>query len=165
MTQKTFEHIALRLRSKALEVARWHHLSVDDAEDVAQDVMLKLWSMHDDIDSDGPVESYAAVVSKHLCIDRIRTRHEEGEYDESMSIAVEAEQQNWLEYQELEQWLSKRIDALPETNKLILTMRQIENRELDEIADILGINKSSVSTLLSRARRQLLNDLKKRNRQ
>ena len=69
-----------------------------------------------------------------------------------------------LEYKELETWLEKRIDSLPSTSGIILRMRQIENRELDEIASILGISKASVSTLLSRARRQLLDELKRRNK-
>jgi RNA polymerase sigma-70 factor (ECF subfamily) len=46
---------------------------------------------------------------------------------------------------------------------MVLRMRQLEHRELSEIADILGIRQTSVSTLLSRARHELLNKLKRRN--
>ena len=59
----------------------------------------------------------------------------------------------------------RQIEQLPSTNGIILRMRQLEQKELDEIAALLGIQKSSVSTLLSRARHQLLQELKRRNKQ
>jgi RNA polymerase sigma-70 factor (ECF subfamily) len=68
-----------------------------------------------------------------------------------------------LEYTELVKWLDGQIDNLPSTAGMILRMRQLEHRELNEIADILGIKQTSVSTLLSRARNELLNKLKRRN--
>jgi RNA polymerase sigma-70 factor (ECF subfamily) len=70
-----------------------------------------------------------------------------------------------LEYAELERWIGEQIDSLPSTAGMVLRMRQLEHREIDEIADILGIRATSVSTLLSRARNELLNKLKRRNQQ
>jgi len=59
--------------------------------------------------------------------------------------------------------MNNQIDALPNTSRIVLTMRQLEHRELSEIADILGIKQTSVSTLLARARNELMNKLKRRN--
>jgi RNA polymerase sigma-70 factor (ECF subfamily) len=70
-----------------------------------------------------------------------------------------------LEYAELEQWMTEQIARLPSTSRIVLTMRQLEHRELSEIAEILGIRQTSVSTLLARARNELLNKLKRRNQQ
>ena len=85
--------------------------------------------------------------------------------DDTLSIIEESNQHDRLEYKELEEWLFRRIDQLPSTCGIILKMRQLEHRELDEIATLLGISKSSVSTLLSRARHQLLEQLKRRNKE
>lgn len=153
------------MRSSAYGTARGFGLSEADAEDVAQDAMLKLWSMHEQLDAAAQHERLAAVMSRRLCIDRGRTTHQALEMKDAMMVYADSDQHDRLECQELERWLEERIAALPETNRIILQMRQIENRELDEIAQLLGIGKSSVSTLLSRARRQLLEDLKRRNRQ
>ena len=80
-----------------------------------------------------------------------------------MPIVDEDTMHDQLEYTELVKWLDGQIDNLPSTAGMILRMRQLEHRELNEIADILGIKQTSVSTLLSRARNELLNKLKRRN--
>jgi RNA polymerase sigma-70 factor (ECF subfamily) len=80
-----------------------------------------------------------------------------------MPLVDEGSLYDRLEYAELEQWMNDQIDALPNTSRIVLTMRQLEHRELSEIADILGIKQTSVSTLLARARNELMNKLKRRN--
>jgi RNA polymerase sigma-70 factor (ECF subfamily) len=59
--------------------------------------------------------------------------------------------------------MQEQIERLPSTSGIILRMRQLEHRELKEIADILGIRQTSVSTLLSRARNELMEKLRRRN--
>ncbi len=164
MTQKEFEHNALQMRAKALAVAQGFGFSDDESEDVAQDVLLKLWAMHESIEADTPVERLASIAAQHQCIDRLRSRQQPvlGLTD---VIAPEPSQHEELVYKELEEWLLRQIEQLPSTNGIILRMRQLEQKELDEIAALLGIQKSSVSTLLSRARHQLLQELKRRNKQ
>nr|MCR5197776.1 sigma-70 family RNA polymerase sigma factor [Prevotella sp.] len=85
------------------------------------------------------------------------------EISDAMPIADEDSLHDRLEYAELEQWLNDEIDRLPSTSAMVLRMRQLERRDLSEIANILGIRQTSVSTLLSRARNELLNKLKRRN--
>ena len=80
-----------------------------------------------------------------------------------MPIVDEDSLYDKLEYAELEQWMKEQIDNLPSTSSIVLRMRQLEHRELSEIAEILDIRQTSVSTLLSRARNELLNKLKRRN--
>lgn len=80
-----------------------------------------------------------------------------------MPLTDEVTPHDRLEYAELEQWIDEQIDSLPSTAGMILRMRQLERRELSEIADILGIKQSSASTLLSRARSELQNKLLRRN--
>ena len=82
-----------------------------------------------------------------------------------MPLVDESSLYDRLEYAELEQWMTEQIARLPSTSGIVLTMRQLEHRELSEIADILGIRQASVSTLLARARHELMNKLKRRNQQ
>ena len=53
MNQTEFEHIAKELRQTAIKVASKYISNADSIEDIAQDVMLKLWAIHEDIDSAG----------------------------------------------------------------------------------------------------------------
>ncbi|MBR1521654.1 MAG: sigma-70 family RNA polymerase sigma factor [Bacteroidaceae bacterium] len=165
MTQKEFEQIAMQARTRAVGVAGGFGLSTEEAEDVAQDVMLKLWCMHDDIPRHDPVEVLAGLMARRLCIDKWRLRKHEEEADDSLWLMEENDPHRLLEYKELERWLFRRIEQLPTTSGIILRMRQLEHRELGEIASLLGITQASVSTLLSRARKQLLDELKRRNKQ
>lgn len=165
MTQEAFIHIASEMRARAVGVALRFGYAQDDAEDIAQDVMLKLWCLHEHIDDAARLKTSVAVTARHVCIDRWRTAHQNAKVDAEMLLVDEDSLYDRLEYTELERWLNEQIMHLPSTSRIVLTMRQLEHRELGEIADILGIRQSSVSTLLSRARHELINQLKRRNQQ
>ena len=163
MTQEDFKNMANEMRTKAVSVAEKFGLSQYDADDIAQDVMLRLWSLHEQFTNAAHLKASATITAQHVCIDRWRTTHQHKEIDKSIPIADEDTLYDRLEYTELEQWLEEQIDHLPSTSATVLRMRQLEHREIGEIAVILGIRPSSVSTLLSRARNELLNKLKRRN--
>ena len=165
MTQEEFKHMANEMRSKAVSVAEKFGYSQYDAEDIAQDVMLRLWSLHEQMTNAAHLRACTTITARHACIDRWRTTHQHKEIDNAIPIADEDTLYDRLEYTELKQWLEEQIDHLPSTSATVLRMRQLERREVSDIADILGIHPSSVSTLLSRARNELLNKLKRRNQQ
>ncbi len=165
MTQEEFTYRASEMRAKSVAMAKRFGYAEGDADDIAQDVMLKLWCLHEDIRDENHLKASVTISTKQMCIDRWRTQHSFVDIDESLAVVDEGSFSDPLEYAELEQWLNEQIDKLPSTSGIVLRMRQLERRELSEIAVILGIQQSSVSTLLSRARNELLNKLKKRNAQ
>ena len=67
-----------------------------------------------------------------------------------------------LEMKEDDEWLRARLELLPTTQRTLLYMRQVERRSHEELARLLGIELTSVSTLLARARRTLLEEIKRR---
>ena len=155
--------MANETRTKAVSAAEKFGYSKYDAEDIAQDVMLRLWSLHEQFTNAAHLKASATITARHLCIDRWRTTHQHKEIDNAIPIADENTLYDQLEYTELEQWLIEQIGHLPSTSATVLRMRQLEHREVGEIAEILGIRSGSVSTLLSRARNELMNKLKRRN--
>jgi len=165
MTQEEFTYMASGMRTKAMSLAGQFGYSQEDAEDIAQDVMLRLWSLHEQLRDAAHLKASTAITAKRLCIDRWRTTHQHLKIDDAMPIVDEDTLHDQQEYEELEKWLDEQIGSLPSTSGMVLRMRQLEHRELSEIADILGIRQTSVSTLLSRARNELLNKLKRRKQQ
>lgn len=163
MTQEEFTHIANEMRRKSVSVAQGFGYGLEDAEDIAQDVMLKLWCLHEKMDDAARLKASVAIITKQVCIDKWRTTHIQTRVGDIMPIVDEDSLYDKLEYAELEQWMKEQIDNLPSTSSIVLRMRQLEHRELGEIAEILNIRQTSVSTLLSRARNELLNKLKRRN--
>ena len=67
-----------------------------------------------------------------------------------------------LENAENEHWLDIQLDRLPTKEHAVLHLRQVEHKSTVEIAAIVGICPASVPTLLARARRRLLEEMKRR---
>ena len=162
MDRVAFEQQARTWRHKALSIALSYGAGRDEAEDIAQDVMLRLWQMHDELDHYESVDALAALMARHLLRNHQRRRQPET-LDEAIVVSITTNPHDVLEIKEDEQWLSKRLQELPTTQRTLLYMRQVERRTHEEIARLLGIEITSVSTLLARARRTLLEDIKRRN--
>lgn len=160
------------LRQRSIAAARASGLDSDDAEDVAQDVLLKLWSLRADLASgsgqadggsaQGRIEALAYVAARNLSLDRQRKKHTVAMPDRPVLDDRTAQPDTLLEIADNERWLARRMAALPSTEYHVLHLRQVERRTDAEIAAILGIGVGSVPTLLSRARRKLMEAMRKR---
>ena len=75
MEQTEFENAAKKIRQKALQIARSYTSNNDEAEDIAQEVMLRLWSMHKNIECCEHAERLASRISRNLSIDSQRRSH------------------------------------------------------------------------------------------
>ena len=162
MKKSAFELQARTWREKALSVCRYHGAGKDEAEDIAQDVMLRLWQMHDELDQYRSVEALVSLMARHQLRNHQRRKPSEA-LDEAMIVSLTTSPQEVLEMKEDDKWLSEKLQQLPTTQRTLLYMRQVERRSHEEIATLLGIETTSVSTLLARARRTLLEEIKRRN--
>ena len=162
MEKNAFEQKARTWREKALEVSMHYGAGKDEAEDIAQDVMLRLWQMHEELERFRSVEAIVALMAKHLIRNHQRRKPSEV-LDEAMIVSMNTSPHEVLETKENEEWLSAKLQQLPTTQRTLLYMRQVERKSHEEIAILLGIEVTSVSTLLARARRTLLEEIKRRN--
>ena len=163
MTIDAFNQQAARLRRLALQASTAAGADADTAEDVAQETLLRLWQMRDDPRLYNP-EGYATVIARHLTLNQLR-RELPLSIDERQAADVTVPSPlDLMLQQEDERWLRQRISNLPYTQHAILRLREVEHRSNEEIAHILGIQPSSVNTLLARARRQLLNEIRQSRR-
>ena len=159
MTIDAFEHNATRLRKLALQAAATAGADADAAEDIAQETMLRLWQMRDDPRLYNP-EGYASTIARHLTFNRLRSKSPLP-LDERQAMSQPSPSPlDIIVQREDEQWLQERIRNLPPTQHAVLHMRQVECRPNAQIAALLGMKESSVSTLLARARRQLLEEIR-----
>jgi len=163
MEKSAFEQKARTWREKALEVSMHYGAGKDEAEDIAQDVMLRLWQMHEELERFRSVEAIVALMAKHLIRNHQRRKPSEV-LDEAMIVSMNTSPHEVLETKENEEWLSAKLQQLPTTQRTLLYMRQVERKSYEEIAILLGIEVTSVSTLLARARRTLLEEIKRRNK-
>ena len=158
MTIDAFNRQATQFRRLALQASTAAGADADTAEDVAQETLLRLWQMRDDPRLYNP-EGYATVIARHLTQNQLR-RKPSLPLDERLAAdATVPSPLDLMLQREDERWLRQRIRNLPYTQHAILRLREVEHRSNSEIATILGIQPSSVNTLLARARRQLLNEI------
>ena len=162
MERSAFEQKARTWREKALSVSRHYGAGIDEAEDIAQDVMLRLWQMHDELEQYRSVEAIVSLMARHQLRNHQRRKPSEV-LDEAMIVSLTTSPQEVLEMKEDDKWLSEKLQQLPTTQRTLLYMRQVERRSHEEIATLLGIETTSVSTLFARARRTLLEEIKRRN--
>jgi len=161
MEKSVFEQKARSWREKALSVSLSCGAGKDEAEDIAQDVLLRLWQMHDELEQYHSIEAIVTLMAKHLSRNHQRRKPSEA-LDEAIIVSLNSNPHDELEMKEYDAWLTNRLEQLPTTQRTLLYMRQVERRSHEEIARLLSIETTSVSTLLARARRTLLEDIKRR---
>ena len=158
MTIDAFNRQATQFRGLALQAAAAAGADADTAEDVAQETLLRLWQMRDDPRLHNP-EGYATVIARHLTLNQLRRKPPLPLDDRQATDLTVPSPLDLMLQREDERWLRQRIRNLPYTQHAILRLREVEHRYNSEIATILGIQPSSVNTLLARARRQLLKEI------
>lgn len=159
MEQREFEQMAHRWRKRAYETGLALGATTDEADDIAQDTLLKLWIMREELDRYRSVEALAVIVARHLAIDMHRRSRKLtlplDELPENLFVS-DNRADSVIVNREERLMLEKRLEQLPPKQHAVLVMRQVEHRSYDEIARLLGIEASSAKVLLSRARKWLL---------
>ncbi len=133
-----------------------------DAEDIVQDAFTKLWELRHDTLADKNVEAYCTRIVHNLFIDRQRRQH--------LHISAQAADEfnlpdyhatgNKLEQQESENMVMRLIGELPEQQRQIITLRDVEGLTYKEIAQQTGLTEVNIRVLLSRARKTIREQFK-----
>ena len=139
MTTEVFKQEAQTIRPQLINQARRYLGDADEAEDVVQDALLRLWQMCPELKS--PMRPLATVVVRNLAIDHPHM-------EPLGQLAVEEETQVDAR---LERVLTV-IDTLPPMQQTILRLRHMESMEMSEIAELTGSSEVAVRKALSRAR-------------
>ena len=166
MEQHKFEIEAKRMRPALLRMATHYTEDTDEAEDVVQETLLKLWFLRDRLSQYRNVEALAMIITKHLCINRKRGQHlVTVSLEEGLTIIGEQNPERRLMDEERMQELLDMIATLPDLQQSILKMKHIEGMEVEEIARLTGSTPIAVRTNLSRARKKVREQFMRRNKE
>ena len=132
-----------------------------EAEDVAQEAMLRLWRNAASLElGPGGLKPWLRRVVTNLCIDRVRSGRHLVVVDEVPDRAEPAPQLDQIAGKALSQRVDAALKALPERQRLALTLFHFEGLSQIEVGATLGISDEAVESLLARARRALKAALK-----
>ncbi len=162
MNQNEFVQIITPFKDKLFRLAKRMLVSTEEAEDATQEVLVRLWNKNNDLEQYNSVEALAMTMTKNYCLDQLKSKRatnlqivHNNYQDKQASVEAQIEHQNTL------QWAEKLISDLPEQQRLILQLREIEEYEFSEIAQVLEMNETAVRVALSRARKTLREQIEK----
>lgn len=150
-----FQHTVTRIRPQMLHMAQRMLGDDEEAEDVVQDALLKLWQLRDE--SVRNVDGLAKVMVRNMCLDLIRKRKMTVGVEELDVVDVPVP----TERDELLDRMLTLVDKLPTMQQTILRMRHMDGMEMSAIASMLGTTEEAVRQSLSRARRKVFQQMKK----
>ncbi len=156
MTQTEFLNIVMPFKDKVFRLAKRLLVSTEEAEDATQEVLIKLWNNQSKIQEYKNVEAFSMTMTKNFCLDKLKSKQAQNlkivhsnYQDNNVSLQKEVELKDSLD------WVRKIMEELPEQQKMVIQLRDIEQYELDEICDMLDMNNTAVRVALSRARKTI----------
>lgn len=133
-----------------------------DAEDVAQEALLRLWNYCERLNANRNLEALAVKVAKNVCVDLYKSRNTyEDEITSDIASPPSQSADAELHAKEVQQKIDEAIERLNPRERDLLKARQLEGKSAEEISEQTGIPKSSVKSMISTARKKLKMDLQK----
>ena len=163
MSPKEFENIVPALRPLMVKVGRDFFGNRTDADDVAQEGLIRLWRYCERLSVERNMEALAIKVAKNVCVEIYRKRN-------SMTVTLESNIESnetyasadaSIEAGETQQKIDEAMERLSPRERELLRKRHIEGHTAEEIAQETGIPKPSVKSIISMAKKKLINELQK----
>lgn len=164
MNQGTFLKVVQPFQDKLYRLAKRLLVSTEEAEDATQEVLMKLWSNKTKISSYKNLEAFAMTMTKNYCYDRLKSKQasnlkivHSNYKDHSVGLQKQLETQDSLD------WVKQLMQELPEQQRIILQLRDVEQYEFAEIAKVLDMKETAIRVNLSRARKTIKEKLIKKH--
>ena len=157
MELEEFKSTVLPLRDKLFRIAFCVTRSREEAEDVVQDVMLKVWDNSGGWEEVKSVEAYCCMMTRNMSLGRLALKgnHTEELNGEQVSEGTAELPNERMEKEESLRTLRKLIARLPEAQRMVVQLRDVEGMSYQEIARTLEVSEEWVKVNLFRARREI----------
>ena len=164
MNQSDFLKVVLPFKDKVFRLAKRLLVSTEEAEDATQELFFKLWRSKDKITNYKNVEAFAMTMTKNYCYDRLKSKQANNltlvhsNYKEKETSLDEK-----MEYQDSVNQVHQLIQNLPEQQKIIIQLRDVEQYDFEEICKMVDMKPTAVRVALSRARKSIREALIKKH--
>ena len=161
-----FETLVLPTKNKLFRFAFRLLGSSEEAKDVVQEVMIRVWNGREQMTEVQNMEAWCMRITKNLSLDRLRMkqRRATGPLEDGMEIRHETlSPHERTEIHENMQRINQLIMALPEKQRQVIHLRDVEGYSYNEICEILELDMNQVKVNLFRARNAVREKLVKIN--
>lgn len=155
--ENIFKNEILPLRDRLFRLALSITLNRQEAEDVVQDTLLKMWSMRDQWKTVCSLEAMAVTICRNMALDCTRKAGRD-----NLTIDIDRDSPRadtdplvQLEHKERLGMVRAVMDQLPEIQRTIMLLRESEGQSYAGIAEELGITETQVRVYLHRARQKI----------
>lgn len=161
MDLQDFKQTILPIKDKLFRYAFRIVKDADEAQDVVQEVFIKLWNKRHEWDKYQNIEALCMRMTRNLAIDKTRSKHRRVQSLDTAYNVMEntASPERLTESNDTMSQIKSMIDGLPNKQKEIMQLRDIEGLSYKEIAAALKMPMSQVKVYLFRARKQIREQL------
>ena len=152
-----FEQVVLPHLDAAFNLARWLLRNRADAEDVAQEAMLRAFRFFDQFRG-GDARGWLLQIVRNSCyswLDKHRPEELMSEFNEEMHHTSAADPERLAVQSGERAYLMQALESLPPRSREVLVLRELEGCSYKEIAEITGVPMGTVMSTLSRSRERL----------
>jgi RNA polymerase sigma-70 factor (ECF subfamily) len=162
MDKKEFTALVIPLKDRLFRLAKRILVSQDEAEDAVQEVFLKLWKGKNSIENYKNPEAFAITMTKNYCLDRLKSKQASNLKIVHSNYQALENLEKSLEANDGVEMVFKIMETLPEQQKIVLQLRDVEQFEFSEIAKMLDSNETAIRVALSRARKTVRDEMIKK---
>lgn len=156
MDEQAFKNLILPLKNRLYRLALSLLKDSDEANDMLQEAMLKLWAKRKKLaECDNP-HAYSMRITRNLCLDRLKSKsylNRAGQSDIPDSVYSEVSPYRKTELMDSQQLMKRLFSFLPEQQQTIIRLRDVEEMSYEEIEEIMGLSINVIRVNLSRARK------------
>lgn len=162
MTTEEFKTELLPKKNKLFRLAIFLLKNREEAEDTIQEVYLKLWDMRNNLSKYKNMEALMMTMTRNKCLDKLKTKREKFvSLNEKINNQPSINPMEQSVQQDMVVRVKEFMDRLPEQQKTILHLRDVEGYEYKEIKEITGFELNYIRVNLSRARKAIKQSLLK----
>ena len=149
-----FEKLAYTVKNKLYRFSLRITGNVAEAEDVVQEVLMKVWAQRDDMATVKNHEAWCMTLTKNLSLDKLRSKHHRTQNVENALPLMDLKLSPYAEIETSDaiERVKQLMNVLPEKQKQVMHLRDIEGLSYDEIAEALEMPMPQVKVYLHRAR-------------
>lgn len=151
MTAETFKQVFLPYHQKLFRIAYRLVGNAECAEDMLQDVFVKLWEKREQLALVTNPEAFAIVTLRNTCLDHLRKQKENVSFFEQ-DIAETDSLPDQIEYQDEAQKVKQYLTLLPHNQQVVMKLKHWEGFTDEEIEQSTGYSQGNIRVLLSRGR-------------